>query len=68
MQTRQDAFDAHGVVGFLRVLLRVLLRKLRGQVLVIWDGSPLHNGQPVKDLRARRRPAGAPGTLARLCA
>ncbi len=53
MQTRQDAFDAHGVVGFLRVLLRVLLRKLRGQVLVIWDGSPLHNGQPVKDLRAR---------------
>jgi transposase len=49
MQTRQDAFDAHGVVGF----LRVLLRKLRGKVLVIWDGSPIHQGQPVKDFLAR---------------
>jgi transposase len=49
MQTRQGAFDAQGVVGF----LRVLLRKLRGKVLVIWDGSPIHQGQPVKDFLAR---------------
>ena len=49
MQTRADAFDAAGVVGF----LRVLLRKIRGKVLVIWDGSPIHKGQPIKDYLAR---------------
>ena len=31
----------------------MLRRKLRGTVLVNWDGSPIHKGQPVKDLRAR---------------
>lgn len=49
MQTREDAYDAAGVVGF----LRVLLRKLRGKVMVIWDGSPIHKGQPIKDYLAR---------------
>ncbi len=49
MQTRHDAFDAQGVVGFLRVLRRTL----RGTVRVIWDGSPLHQGPPVTDLLAR---------------
>jgi hypothetical protein len=45
MQVREDAFDAAGVVGF----LRVLLRKIRGKVVVIWDGAPIHKGQPIKD-------------------
>jgi transposase len=49
MQVREDAYDAAGVVGF----LRVLLRKIRGKVLVIWDGSPIHKGQPIKDYLAR---------------
>ena len=49
MQTRKDAFNAQGVVGF----LRVLLRKIRGKVLVIWDGAPIHKGQPIKDYLAR---------------
>ncbi len=49
MQVRESAFDAAGVVGF----LRVLLRKIRGKVLVIWDGSPIHKGQPIKDYLAR---------------
>ena len=49
MQVRDEAFDAHGVVGF----LRVLLRKIRGKVLVIWDGSPIHKGQPIRDFLAR---------------
>jgi transposase len=49
MQTREDAFDAAGVVGF----LRVLLRKLRGKVLVIWDSSPIHKGKPIRDFLAR---------------
>jgi transposase len=49
MQTREPAFDADGVVGF----LRVLLRKIRGKVLVIWDGSPIHKGQAIKQFLAR---------------
>lgn len=49
VQVRQDAFDGAGVVGF----LRVLLRKIRGKVLVIWDGSPIHKGQPIQDYLAR---------------
>ena len=49
MQVQEDPYDAEGVVRF----LRVLLRKIRGKVLVIWDGSPIHKGQPVKDYLAR---------------
>jgi transposase len=49
MQVREDAFDTEGVVGF----LRVLRRKIRGKVMVIWDGSPIHKGQPIKDYLAR---------------
>jgi transposase len=49
MQVREDVYAAAGVVGF----LRVLLRKLRGKVLVIWDGSPIHKGQPIKDYLAQ---------------
>ena len=48
LQAREDAFNAQGVVGF----LRVLLRKMRGKVLVIWDGSPIHKGQAIKDYLA----------------
>jgi transposase len=49
MQTREDAYDAAEVVGF----LHLLLRKIRGKVMVIWDGSPIHKGQPIKDYLAR---------------
>jgi len=49
MQVQESAFDSEGVVAF----LRVLLRKIRGKVLVIWDGSPIHKGQPIKDYLAR---------------
>lgn len=45
MQTQERAYHSDDVVRF----LRVLLRKLRGKLLVIWDGSPIHRGQPVKD-------------------
>ena len=33
--------------------LRVLLRKLRGKLLLIWDGSPIHQGQAIKDFLKR---------------
>lgn len=49
MQVREGAYTAEAVVGF----LRVLLRKLRGKVLVIWDGSPIHRGQAIKDFLKR---------------
>lgn len=49
MQTREAAFDAAAVVAF----LRVLLRQIHGKVWVIWDGSPIHRGQAVKDFLAR---------------
>lgn len=50
LQVREQSYDSLAVVGF----LRVLLHKLRGKVLLIWDGSPIiHRGQAVKDfLRA----------------
>jgi transposase len=44
LQVRQDSYDGAAVVGF----LRVLLRKLPGKILVIWDGSPIHCSQAVK--------------------
>jgi transposase len=45
MQTQKQASHSEDVVRF----LRLLLRKIRGKLLVIWDGSPIHRGQPVKD-------------------
>ncbi|HAE84453.1 MAG TPA: hypothetical protein DCK85_13775 [Ktedonobacter sp.] len=32
------------VVGF----LRVLMRKISGPIVVIWDGAPIHRGQEIK--------------------
>ena len=49
LQIREQAFDSAGVVGF----LRVLLRKVPGKLLLIWDGAPIHKGQPVKDCLKR---------------
>jgi len=48
MQMQEAAYTAETVVGFLRVLLRTI----RGKILVIWDGSPIHKGQPIKDYLA----------------
>ncbi len=49
LQVREGSYDSATVVGF----LRVLQRKVRGPILLIWDGSPIHRGQAVKDfLRA----------------
>jgi transposase len=45
MQTQDHAYRWPDVVR----CLRLLLRKVRGKLLVIWDGSPIHRGQPIKD-------------------
>ncbi len=55
LQVRPDSYDRDAVVDF----LRVLLRKLHGKILIIWDGSPIHKGQPIKDLLRRGRPNGS---------
>ena len=31
--------------------LRYLLRHLRGAVMVVWDGGPMHNGEPIRQVR-----------------
>jgi transposase len=49
MHVQEEAYDAAAVVRF----LRVVLRKIRGTVLVIWDGSPIHRGQPIQDFLRR---------------
>ena len=33
--------------------LKQLLRHIPGTLLVIWDGAPIHRGQPVKDFLAQ---------------
>ena len=50
MQVRRASYDAAAVVAF----LRVLLRKIRGKILMIWDGSPIHRAQEIKDFLKRR--------------
>jgi hypothetical protein len=42
LQAQEAAYIAGTVVGF----LRQLLRQIRSKVPVIWDGAPIHKGQP----------------------
>ena len=49
LQVRPASYDAAAVVGF----LRVLLRKISGKLVVIWDGSPIHRGHEIKDFLKR---------------
>jgi transposase len=48
MQTQERSYKGPDVVGF----LRLLLREIPGQLLIIWDGSPIHRSQAVKDFLA----------------
>jgi transposase len=49
LQVRAATYDAAAVGGF----LRVLMRKIRGPILRIWDGSPIHRGHEIKDFLKR---------------
>jgi transposase len=49
LQTQSGAYHRTEVVRF----LRLLLRKISGKLLIIWDGAPIHRGQPSKDFLAR---------------
>jgi transposase len=46
LQVREGAYDAAAVVRF-------LLRKIRGKLLIIWDGAPIHKGRPIQDFLTR---------------
>ena len=50
MQMQDHAYNAEDVVRF----LRLLLRKIAGNLLVIWDGSPIHRSQVIKDFLKRK--------------
>lgn len=50
LQVRAASYDTAAVVGF----LRVLLRKVSGKLVVIWDGSPIHRGHEIKAFLKRR--------------
>ena len=54
LQTQEQAYTAETVVGF----PRVLLRKIRGKVLVIWDGSPSIKANRSKTFSQQGRPSG----------
>jgi hypothetical protein len=45
MLEQDRAFKGEDVVRF----LKHLLRQIPGKLLVIWDGSPIHQGRAVKD-------------------
>ena len=49
MQVRSTSYNAAGVVGF----LHVLMRKISGKLVVIWDGSPIHRAHEIKDFLKR---------------
>lgn len=44
MQVQERAYRSEDVVRF----LRLLLRKVSGKLLVIWDGSPIHRAEVIK--------------------
>jgi transposase len=48
LMMEERSLHSEDVVRF----LRHLLRHIPGKLLVIWDGSPIHRGQPVKDFLA----------------
>ncbi len=45
MQMQERAYTAEDVVRF----LRMLLRKISGKLLIIWDGSPIHRAKVIKE-------------------
>jgi transposase len=49
LQVREASYDAGAVVDF----LRVLLRKISGPILLIWDGSPIHRAKEIKTFLKR---------------
>jgi predicted O-linked N-acetylglucosamine transferase (SPINDLY family) len=64
MQMQEHAYRAEDVVAF----LRLLLRKIPGKLLVIWDGAPIHRARVIKESSSRwSSQATSSGATSRLC-
>ncbi len=64
MQMQERAYCAQDVVAF----LRLLLRKIPGKLLVIWDGAPIHRAKVRKRVSGRwGSQAASSGASSRLC-
>jgi transposase len=48
VQMQEHAYQGPDIVGY----LQHLLRQVRGKLLVLWDGAPIHRCQAVKDFLA----------------
>jgi transposase len=48
LQVRRQAYDGEAIVRF----LRVLLRKVPGKLLIIWDRATIHRSQRLKEFLA----------------
>jgi transposase len=44
MQVRPSSYNAQAVIGF----LKILLRKIEGTILIVWDGSPIHRNKEIQ--------------------
>jgi transposase len=53
LQTQERAYHSEDVVGVLRILLRKIQGKLLVLWVILWDGAPMHRGQPLKDVLRR---------------
>jgi transposase len=49
MHVQEHPYKSPDIVRF----LQHLLRHIPGKLLVLWDGAPIHRGQPVKDFLAQ---------------
>lgn len=52
MHVRPASYDAEAVVGALRVSSYA---RCAGKIVLIWDGSPNHRANVLKDFRQQRR-------------
>ena len=52
LQVRHEAYNAQRVVQF----FHVLLRKVCGKIVLIWDGSPIHRAKRSKPFLKQERP------------
>lgn len=55
MQVQERVYRSEDVVRF----LRLLLRKVSGKLLVIWDGSPIHRAKVIKAFLASQAGSGS---------
>jgi transposase len=49
LQVRREAYDAEAIIAY----LRVLLRKIPGKLLIIWDGATIHRSKALKTWLAK---------------